>query len=166
MSIGMRCGLAVVLSIVTLTSCMRGGGKGISTPLPAGLFGVPSTIDYAVPERAGNLSRAEAVLIAPKIRALSADPTEFQHIVGDTIRFTDDVRILAVDSAGIVLGELPAYDFSFPVRSLRLLPDGRFVCVRAGTVRFTARLPKEAWTGAAAKRPATIVTINVASDAP
>lgn len=156
--------LAAAIGLAALTACMRGGGVGLSAPLPGALFGVPGTTDFVVPERVGKLSREEMERVMPRIRSLRAEPAELQQIVGDTIRLSDQVRVLALDSTGAVLGELPGYDFSFPARSLRLLVDGRIVCVRAGKVPFTARLPESVSEGARKSRAAAVVTINVAPD--
>lgn len=146
-----------------LGACVGIGGRGVSATVPNPVSSAleSRTPDYRVPERAGQLTRAQVDSVAPRIRGLRADPAELAQGVGDTLRLPDVVRVYALDSAGTVLGELPSYDFRFSGRGMRLLADGRFVFSRAGRMRFTATLHESQWRGRAADLPRATVSITV-----
>jgi hypothetical protein len=121
------------------------------------------TIEIVPVTRRGSLTLAELAAIAPSIRALRADPDSLDQLVGDTLRVTDHVRILALDSLGALLGELPVYDFEYVGRGFRLLRDGRVHLSRRGTVRLRVIVPKQYWLEGKRERPETTVAIVVHS---
>jgi hypothetical protein len=137
------------------------GGASASVPIPVSAVSESARIDHSAPERAGRLTQEQYFAIAASIRSLRADPTELEVEAGDTIRVADLVRIVAYDSAGTLLGELPFYDFTYQGRGFRLLSDGRVRLGRAGTVMFTASMPATHWTGQPRARPSTRVPIVV-----
>ncbi len=152
-----------VTMVACLAGCIRasGGEMSVSYPIPISRALESRTINYRVPDRAGKLTPAQRDSIAPRIRALRADPADLALEVGDTLRLPDVVRIFALDSAGTVLGELPNYDFAFSGRGFRILADGRFVFSRAGRMRFTASLQTVLWRGRPADLPEATVSVTV-----
>lgn len=156
--------LTLVCGIVLATGgCVRVQGRGVSVsvPVPSSMVMESTSVAHTVPVRAGQLTAAQLDSIAPFIHSLSAEPPELLQLVGDTVNVSALVRIIALDSAGSVLGELSTYDFGFSGRGFRLLADGRLHLGRAGTVRFTARLPKRHWAGREGERPAATVAVQV-----
>lgn len=160
--------LSVALLVASTSACLAPRGRGVSAtiPVPASVLMESRTVDRAVPARAGQLTPAQVDSLAPRIRALRAEPAELEQVIGDTVRIASHVRILALDSAGTVLGELSVYDFGYTGRGFRLLADGRVYLSRVGTVRFTAQLPAALWRGAPAERPSALVTLTIRRDAP
>jgi hypothetical protein len=158
---------AMVASGFVCSGCVRlsKGELAVTVPLPASPTLESRTVDYSVPERAGRLSFAAMDSVGPRTRALRVAPPALDVAVGDTVRMAERLRVEALDSAGVVLGELPSYDFGFSGRGMRLLADGRFVFSRAGTMRFTAQLPERYWRGTAADQPAVAVAIRVSHEA-
>jgi hypothetical protein len=136
-------------------------GVSASVPVPAGLFTGSRTIDHSAPERPGRLSVAQLDSIAGRVHTLRAEPNELYYAVGDTARVADDVRILALDSAGTVLGELPIYDFQYRGALFRVLGDGRVHFRRRGAVRFQAIWPRPFWRHGTMPRPQAEVAIFV-----
>lgn len=155
--------LAFLLLALASAGCIRIGAGGISAsaPIPSSVLAESKTIDHSVRERPGLLSQAQFETLAPSIRALRAEPAELSLLVGDTVRVADEVRIFALDSAGMVLGEIPAYDWNYSGRGFRLLADGRVHLRRQGTVRFTARLGERWWSGRKSARPSVQVALIV-----
>lgn len=145
------------------SACVQLSGRevGVAVPLPIAPALESRTVEYEVPDRPGQLTRAQVDSLAPRVRTLRADPVELVRAVGDTLRLADHVRVYALDSAGALLGELPGYDFGFSGRGMRLLADGRFVLSRTGTMHFTARFPEQYWRERRGKQPAATVTIIV-----
>lgn len=156
-----------VAGVVVCSACVRvsGGELAVSVPVPLAASSALESriVDYNVPERAGRLSVSAMDSLAPRVRTLRITPTVLTVAVGDTVRMSERLRVDALDSAGVVLGELPMYDFGFSGRGMRLLADGRFVFSRTGTARFTAEFSEQFWRGKAADRPKVTVTINVQS---
>jgi hypothetical protein len=142
-----------------------GGGIGVSVPIPSSVVTESPTITHSVPTRAGQLSQQQFDSVAPAIRGLRADPAELSLLVGDTVRVSALVRIVALDSAGAALGEITMYDFGYSGRGFRLLSDGQVTLSRAGTVRFTARLAPRYWRGRDSARPSTQVALIVGDGA-
>ncbi len=99
--------------------------------------------------------------VGPRIHSLRTEPAELEQLVGDTIRVSDVVLVIALDSAGVELGELKHYDFGFTGRGFRLLADGRVRLGRRGTVTFAARLPRMYWRGSESARPRGVLPIRV-----
>lgn len=160
--------VAIALLLTLASACISSSGRGVSAslPVPASVLMDSRTIDRGVPARSGQLTAAQVDSLAPRIRALRADPDALDAFVGDTVRVAREVRILALDSAGTVLGELPVYDFGYTGRGFRLLADGGLSLSRAGTIVFTARLPATLWIGAPAKRPSAVVTLTIRRGGP
>jgi len=94
-------------------------------------------------------------------RGVSASAPVPTSMVSDTVRVADQVRILALDSAGAVIGEVPVYDFGYRGRGFLMLKDGRVHLRREGTVRFTARLQARHWSGRESARPSVQVALVV-----
>lgn len=143
--------------------CLRVSRTGVSVSIPVPVSPALESriINDTTPPRAGQLSSAQLDTIAPHVRALRVTPHELAQTVGDSIRVRELVRVLAIDSAGSVLGELPYFDYGFSGRGARLLADGRLVLGRAGTVRYTAQFPQAHWRGRASTRPSATVLITV-----
>lgn len=153
---------------VGILGCLRVSrtGASVALPVPVSPALESRTLNDTTPRRAGQLSSAQLDSIAPHVRALRASPEELVHAVGDSIRVRELVRVLALDSVGGVLGELPYFDYGFSGRGARLLADGRLVLGRAGTVRYTFQFPQAHWRGRAPTRPSTAVRITVFRNAP
>lgn len=155
---------ALVVSLVLAAAgCVKVGRGGVSAavPIPSSVLLESRSIDHAVPAREGVLTRERFAAIASSVRALRADPTSLSVDAGDTIRVADLVRIHALDSAGVSLGEIPFHDFAYTGRGFRLLTDGRVRLGRAGTVTYTARMPASLWPGDAKTRPSVQVPLLV-----
>jgi hypothetical protein len=152
-----------ILGLLAASACVRAGPRGatVSVPIPVGAVAESRTVQYTVPERDGQLTAAQLDSVAPRVRTLRADPAELLQVVGDTVPVAALVRLLAIDSLGTVLGELPYYDFGVSGRGFRLLQDGRVLVTRRGTVQFTARWPGQHWRGAASRRPSVQVALIV-----
>lgn len=153
---------------IGVVGCLRvsRSGASVALPVPVSPALESRTITDPTPGRAGQLSSAQLDSIAPHVRALRASPEELVHSVGDSIRVRQLVRVLAIDSAGSVLGELPYFDYGFSGRGARLLADGRLVLSRAGTVRYTLQFPQAHWRGGASTRPSTSVRITIFRNRP
>ena len=153
----------LLLLALAIAGCMRVSRRGVSAsvPIPTSMVSESRTVDNTVSARAGRLTLEQLAIIAPTIRALRADPAELSLLAGDTVRVADRVRILALDSAGAVLGELPVYDFGYRGRGFLMLKDGRVHLRREGTVRFTARLQSRHWSGRESVRPSAQVSLVV-----
>lgn len=156
-------GLVHLLIPLAAAACAQGGGVGVRIPVPSAVVAESSTIQHTVPERVGQIPVAALDSLGPRIRSLRADPTDLVQLEGDTVRVANVVRVLALDSAGVVLGELRTYDFGYRGRGFRLLHDGGVHLRRRGTLRFTARLPRRFWNGDEARRPSVDVPIRVES---
>lgn len=154
---------ACVAALLVLTGCARGGSGaiGVSIPVPTSVVAESAFVRHSVPERAGQIPPWALDSVAPRIRSLRTEPAELDQAVGDTIRVSELVRVIARDSAGTELGELRQYDFGFSGRGFRLLADGRVRLARRGTVTFVARLPRTYWRGSEGSRPRTAVAIRV-----
>lgn len=151
-----------VMLMTSLAGCLRVGrdGVSVSVPLPATAALGAGPIEYTPPApRAGALSPDEYRAIGPRIRSLRSDPAELRFSVGDTIRASQQLRIIALDSTGAELGEIPYFDFAFSGRGFRMTSDARIVLHRAGTTEFTASLPEEIWRGRESRRPKVKVEI-------
>jgi len=157
----------MIARIAVLTLSVSGclgvsrSGVSVSMPVPASTAIESRTIEYEAPVRGGELTSAQLDSIAPRVRALRADPPDLARAVGDSIRIRDHVRVYALDAAGTVLGELPYYDYGFSGRGWRMLRDGRLVLMRAGTVRVTVRFPEANWKGPPSARPEVPITLRV-----
>ena len=158
-----RQALGLLLLALASSGCIRVGrhGVSVSVPIPSSVLLESRTLDHAVRNRPGLLTPEQYDALAPSIRTLRSDPAELTLLVGDTVRVADQVRILALDSAGTVLGEIPVYDWAYAGRGFRLLADGRVHLRREGTVRFTARLPARHWSGRESARPSVQVALVV-----
>jgi hypothetical protein len=99
--------------------------------------------------------------LAPSVRALRAEPGALTVQRGDTLRMADLVRIIALDSAGTPLGELPYSDYGFEGRGFFLLADGRVTFTRPGRLTYTVQWPESVWPGRASRRPMVAVPIRV-----
>jgi hypothetical protein len=152
---------AVALSLLALAACGGGRGPRISVPIPVSTVAESKTISNAFAIRAGQLTDAQLDSVAGRIRGLRATPAELQVDEGDTIRVADDVRVIALDSAGAELGELPFYNYAFTGRGFRLLADGRVVLSRRGTVTLTVRLPARLIRGGGSKQASASVALVV-----
>ena len=153
----------LLAAIVGVTGCLRVSASEVSATLPLPLApGLASrTPEYRGPAREGMLTHAQVDSLSSRIRALRAEPAQLSASEGDTVRISDVLQIIALDSAGVALGELPYYDFAFGGRGMRLLADGRFVFGRAGSVRFTASFPESLWRGKPADMPSITIPISV-----
>lgn len=160
--------IALGLLLTAASACISSSGRGVSAsvPVPAAVLMDSRTVDRGVPVRPGQLTAAQVDSLAPRIRVLRADPNVLDAFIGDTVRVAREVRILALDSAGTVLGELPTYDFGYAGRGFRVIADGGLTLSRAGTIVFTARLPATLWTGAPAQRPSAVVTLSIRRGGP
>ena len=163
----MRIALLTLLAL-GVTGCLRVSRSGVSVamPLPAATGIAPRTVEFSSTPRGGELTPAQMEAIAPQVRSLRAEPQTLEQTVGDTVALRQQVRVFALDGTGSLLGELSYYDFGFSGRGLRLLPDGRFVFGRAGTVEFVPRFPEASWKGRPSARPGATVTITVYRDQP
>ncbi len=157
--------ITAVVGVVVCSACVRfsGGELAVSAPVPliASRSLESRIVDYSVPERTGRLSVSAMDSLAARVRTLRTTPSVLTVAVGDTVRMAERLRVEALDSAGVVLGELPMYDFGFSGRGMRLLADGRFVFSRTGTARFTAEFSEQFWRGKAGDRPKVAVAITV-----
>jgi hypothetical protein len=134
---------------------------GVSVPVPGALLGQPRNVRFEIPERTGQLTAEQMDSLGPSIRALRMDPDTVAHAIGDTVSVTAEARVLALDSASNVLGELRAYELEFLGSGFRMQADGRVLVTKPGTVTFTARLPDRYWRGPRNARPAATLTILV-----
>jgi hypothetical protein len=99
-------------------------------------------LDWQVPERAGQLTNAQLVELAPRIARLRAEPDTLRMDVTDSLDIARLVRVLALDDNGVVLGEIRRYAFSFR-NSLYPQPSGMVRASRAGIGVFGASIPQQ-----------------------
>jgi hypothetical protein len=158
-----RHAIVLLLPVLSSTGCIRVGARGasISMPVPSGVVMESRNIELPPLERSGVIEPARMTALAPFVRSLRAEPSEVTVQRGDTLHITDQLRVLALDSAGTVLGELPFSDYGYRGRGFFMLADGRVTFNRPGTVRYTVQWPASAWSGAASRRPTVQVPIRV-----
>jgi len=99
-------------------------------------------LDWRVPERAGQLTNAQLVELAPRIARLRAEPDTLRVDVTDSLDIARLVRVLALDDNGAVLGEIRRYTFSFR-GSIYPEPSGMVRAGRAGVGVFAASIPQQ-----------------------
>jgi hypothetical protein len=155
--------LALFLPLMASAACVRASTSGVSVsvPLPAGVVMEAREIERPPLERSGVIPPADMPALAPRVHHLRAEPAELSVQRGDTLRMSDLLRVLAVDSTGTVLGELPYSDYGYEGRSVFLLRDGRVTFTRAGALTYTVQWPESVWPGRASRRPTVRVPIRV-----
>lgn len=119
---------------IGVLGCLRVSrtGASVALPVPVSPALESRTITDPAPGRAGQLTRTELDSIAPHVRSLRASPQDLVHTVGDSIRVRELVRVLALDSAGAVLGDLPYFDYGFSGRGARPSTIVRIAVMRDG----------------------------------
>lgn len=142
-----------VCSAIAVIGCRSAGGVGVSSPVPVAVVAETKTFSYEIDNRPGRLTPEQFERVAGDIRTLVAQPVEVRVAVGESVRLSDVLQVVARDSLGGVLGELPYFDFSLAGRGFRLLKDGQVRFTRPGTVRVTVRVPSRLWRRADVPRP-------------
>jgi hypothetical protein len=89
--------------------------------------------------------------IAPRIARLRTEPTDVRVAVGDTVAMWGEVRVIAVDSAGVDLGSLSTYDYVLtPGAAVPVAASPRtFVGKQRGESIVTVSFPRALWSGLA-----------------
>ncbi len=92
--------------------------------------------------------------LVPRIARLRVLPTELRVAVGDTIRLPMRVSVSVVDSSGMSLGKLSAYDYTIvtgvgPVVSPDPNLARQLIALRKGEMSVTVAFPRALWTKSA-----------------
>jgi imidazolonepropionase-like amidohydrolase len=91
--------------------------------------------------------------IAPRIARLRVEPAELRVAVGDTVLVPRRVTVSAIDSAGVSLGKLSAYDYTLVTGAAPVIaPDAnaarQFIARQPGRAAVTFAFPRGLWTKA------------------
>jgi imidazolonepropionase-like amidohydrolase len=89
--------------------------------------------------------------VAPRIARLQLEPAEIRVAVGDTILVPKRVTVSALDSAGVSLGTLSAYDYTIVMGAApAIVPDPgstrQFIAQRRGEMTVSIAFPRGLWT--------------------
>lgn len=132
---------------------------GTTVRLPVRVVGDTGRIAWSVPTRDGQLSAEGLAAVLPRVQRLIAEPDSIAIGLGDSVFIPQHVRFLAVDAAGVVIGELRNYDF----RTSGGLGPSRSGAVRSSTLgraTFTASWPRRALPeGNNGPTPATLAVL-------
>lgn len=120
-----------------------------------------SVIRFTLPRRPGQLTYEQAAAIGPRISSLRTEPAMLQIRIGDSVSVQSLLRVMAIDSAGVELGELHGYDFSPRGAGLWLLRDGRMWARDLGVVQFTVSYARSLWRGDPSLVPKATVPIVI-----
>ena len=140
-------GRTIVLAAVLLSGCR--GQSPASAPTPE-VTRVPFTnvrmggamaVQWRVPARDGQLTESQLTELAPRIAELRAEPATFDLDATSALALSQHMRVLAVDDAGVVLGELRQYDFELR-DGIYIDSTGAIRGNRVGTGRFLASVPR------------------------
>lgn len=138
----------IVLTSVTVSSCIR----------------IPTSLTYrrsqfeAPAQRPGQMNWTETQGLCAVVAALDATPRVLYIRRDEQVSVWEHLRVMALDSAGQVLGEPRLFDWSFTGRQLQILPDGDVLGRRLGETTLVVRLPK---TACDKSSPAQRVSANV-----
>ncbi|HRN53497.1 MAG TPA: carboxypeptidase-like regulatory domain-containing protein [Gemmatimonadaceae bacterium] len=110
-------------------------------PFVAVRTGGPVSVRWGVPQREGQLTDSQLVALAPRIAALRAEPEALTLDATGALPLSQLLRVLAVDEAGVVLGEVRNYGFALR-DGLYIDSTGAVRGNRVGTGRFIATIPE------------------------
>ena len=98
------------LCIIALSACVR--SPRTSTPETGTAVRTETRREVvALPDAGpGEISFRQFRAVIPRIRALRADPSRIELVVGQRIDLAHDLRVVALDSAGRELGRLMTFD--------------------------------------------------------
>lgn len=108
-------------------------------PFVAVRAGGPVAVRWRVPQREGQLTDSQLVALAPRIAALRAEPEALTLDATGALPLSQVLRVLAVDEAGVVLGEIRNYNFELR-DGLYIDSTGAVRGNRVGTGRFIASI--------------------------
>jgi hypothetical protein len=102
--------------------------------------------------------------LVPRVARVRVEPAELRVAVGDTVLLPNRVTVSAIDSAGVSLGQLGAYDYTLVTSATPIIaPDPnaakRLVARRAGTATVTIAFPRGLWTKPTEPPSATLTVI-------
>jgi hypothetical protein len=102
----------------------------------------------------------EMIAIAPKVRAIKAEPATLTLHVGETVGF-DRITVSVIDSSGRARGRLLGYDFGIKPGEPATAVPRQVAGVRPGTTELTIRYPRSSWKARTDPRVETKVKIVV-----
>ncbi len=120
-------------------------------------------VRWNVPPRDGQLSDSQLVALAPRIAGLRAEPDSLTIALGDSLLLPRLVRVLVVDDAGAVLGELRRYSFTL-TGNLYIGPSGAIRARQAGSGQFSATIPARLTGDFRTRGPAVVRVTTVGTD--
>lgn len=138
----------IALTSVAVTSCFR----------------VPTSLTYrrtqfeAPAQRPGQMSWTETQGLCRVVAALDVAPRVLYIRRDEQLSIWEHLRVMALDSAGRVLGEPRLFDWSFTGRQLQILSDGDVLGRRVGETTLVVKLPAKACDPSS---PAKRVSANV-----
>jgi hypothetical protein len=122
---------------------------------------VRRTVEHGVMRIPDNMMRPdEAKALGTRFVALRAIPDSASIRVGDTLSF-DSIQILAVDSAGKVLGRLPIFNTRVDGKAGNLLLFRGVAGERPGLTVLTITVPRPFWFRTDLAPPATQLKVSV-----
>jgi imidazolonepropionase-like amidohydrolase len=137
------------------------GGSGVTATLPAGTLdslraamarSVSGPVAMTIVRRdPSDIPISRYAEIAPRIARLRTEPTDVRVAVGDTVAMWSEVKVFAVDSAGLDLGSLSTYDYVLtPGAAVPVAASPRtFVGKQRGESVVTVSFPRALWSGLA-----------------
>ncbi len=140
--------LLMALSTTTVSSCIR----------------IPTSLTYrrtqfeAPAQRPGQMNWTETQGLCRVVAALDVTPRVLYIRRNEQVDIWEHLRVMALDSAGQVLGEPRLFDWSFTGRQLQILSDGDVLGRRVGETTLVVRLPAKACDKSS---PAQRVSANV-----
>ena len=138
---------------------------GLMIPSPS-LSAQDTTHTYHTVERGvmrvpdGMMTPADTKALGPRFVALRVIPDSVSIRVGDTLAF-DSIRLVAVDSAGRILGRLPVFDTRMEGTSARLLLFRGVTGVGPGVTLVVFDVPRPFWFRGDSARPVTQLKVSV-----
>jgi hypothetical protein len=113
-----------------------------------------------MPLPAGMMTPNDVRALGPRFVGVRVIPDSVSLRVGDTLAF-DSIRLVAVDSAGRILGRLPIFDTHMNGSSARLLLFRGLAAVRSGLTLVLFPVPRPFWFQADSTRPVTQLRVSV-----
>lgn len=106
------------------------------------------------------LDPTQVIAIAPKVKALKADPATLTLHVGETVSL-GRITVTVIDSTGRTAGALIGYDFAIKPGEPATVMPRQVTGVRPGTTELTILYPRSAWTARKDPRAETKVKVVV-----
>jgi len=120
-------------------------------------------MQYEVPaQRPGQMNWTETQGLCSVVAALDVTPRVLYIRRDEQVGIIDHLRVMALDSAGHVLGEPRLFDWSFTGRQLQILSEGDVLGRRVGETTLVIKYPAKACDQSSpGRRVSTRVTVVV-----